>query len=359
MWKKLMRFKVLVTIVLLVIGAYVAFWFYLASQVEEKTLEAIANLQGSGVGVFYDDLEVEGFPYKIVLKSSSLKVSYGGPELAGRTVSIAFPEVAVVAQPWKLTHGVMVADYADLVVSENEEAVFRLAADHIKSSLILDIEERRPQRLSVVMDKMQWGYGPARPQERLSEARDVQIHVRRPIGESPDTDQLDMPVVGEMALRAKDIMAYEIPVGIFGKKADTVMVHAAVHGSRLPEFTPAGLAPWRDEGGTVTLQTLRIDSGKLDLTLKGDMSLDQEFRPLGAFSAEITGVEHIIEVLSGLSAFQKEPGDEILDDLKDMVEERRNGNDEMIKVLSLSIALQNGLLFVGPIPVYELSPVIR
>ncbi|WP_321395098.1 DUF2125 domain-containing protein [Emcibacter sp.] len=347
-----MRFKALVITVLVVVGAYSAFWFYLAGKIEEKARIWIAAQESKGVRTFYGDLSVEGFPYKIVLKLSGLRVTLPSELTRRGEVNVAFPELAVVAFPWKLTHAVVSSAYGDISIGSLETPDMTLSLDGVKSSLILDRDSRRLERLSLAVDRMSWAYSGTGERMPPSEARDVHLHVRRALNAPEGQEAMELPALLETFFTAKDVVAHEIPVGIFGRKADSIQLHAILHGSRFPRYTYEDLAEWRDEGGTLAIRKLDLRSGKMDFTMNGDVSLDQDLKPLGAFSSQIRGLDHIVAVLSGHPAFQQEPGDMILEELKNMGVS--DGGEE--KVLPLSISLQNGLVFVGPIPVYELKP---
>ncbi|MFC7048283.1 DUF2125 domain-containing protein [Emcibacter nanhaiensis] len=347
-----MRFKALVVTVLLVVGGYTAFWFYIAGKVEEKARIWIAAQESRGVHAFYGDLAVEGFPYKIVVKLSELKVELA-PELTRRgEANLIFPEVAIVAFPWKLNHAVLSSAYGDVVLGPMQSPDMTMAVDGLKASLVLDRDSRQPERLSLTSERLSWAYSSLGDKVPPSEARNLQLHVRRALEVTDGRQAMELPALLEVFLSAEDVVAHEIPVGIFGKKADLIRLHTVLHASEFPRYDREGLSRWRDEGGTLAVRTLEVRSGKMEFAMDGELTLDQDLKPLGAFSSQIRGLDHIVAVLSGHSGFQEEPGSMILEELKNMGE---NEGDKG-KMLSLAISLQNGLLFLGPIPVYELAP---
>lgn len=341
-----MRFKWLVGAVLLVIGSYTAFWFVLASKVEEKILALIDEQRAHGLGIFYDDLSVEGFPYQIALKVSALKIHL--PEM----LDIDIPEITIVAQPWNLSHAVIMTDFIDV---DYGQGAFGVALDGFKASVIVDRDRMRPERTSLFSKEVHWKYGTG---GEVSVAHRVNLHLRRP-DTSGEVESIDLPVLGEFLLTAHQITAPDLPVGVFGNTADSFRLESAFHARRLPDYTPSSLSAWRDEGGTIAVRKFEIISGEMSLGLDGDVTLDQDFKPLGAFSARIRGMDQIVSILSQHGAFMHEPGDALLEELRQMGQIQKDGLHKGEKILPLSISLQNGLLILGPIPVYELPAVIE
>lgn len=341
-----MRFRWLVGGVLLLIGGYAAFWFMLAAKVEDKVLAFIEQKRAMGTDVFYDDLTIEGFPYQIALKVSALKIYMAASE----GLDIEIPDISFVVQPWNLTHAMIVTDFIDL---DYGQGTFRMAFDDFRASLITD-REFRVERISLFSQKLRWQYGSS---PKISEAHRANLHLRRP--EGGQLESIDLPVLGEFLLTAHQITAPELPLGIFGKTADSFRLESALHARHLPDYSLDSLSQWRDQGGTVAVRSFEVVSGKISLELDGDVTLDQDFKPLGAFSARIRGIDHIISILSQHGAFLHEPGNELLDELKQMGEIQKDGQHKGEKILPLSISLQNGLLILGPIPIYELPAVIE
>lgn len=342
-----MRFNVLVAGVLLVIGSYVLFWFVLASKVEDKILALIDEKRNQGIGIFYDDLTIGGFPYQIAPKVQALRIHL--PE----GLDIDIPEITFVIQPWNLTKGKIMTDFIDV---DYGEGTFKVAFDGFQASVATDRERRRLERMSLYAKKMRWQYGFS---PVASEAHRVNLHLRRPTISGEEVETIDLPVLGEFQLKAHQITAPDLPVSVFGKTADSFTLESAFHARRFPDYSMSSLSAWRDDGGTLAVRKFEVISGKMSLELDGDVTLDQDFKPLGAFSARIRGVDQIISILSRHGAFMREPGDALLEELKQMGEIQKEGLHKGEKMLPLSISLQNGLLILGPIPIYELPAVIE
>jgi len=355
-----MRFKILVSTVVLAISGYSAFWFYLAGQVEDRTLAWIKTQESKGLKVYYDDLTVTGYPYKIVVRMTSAKGALRPLSDPNRQFAFETPEIAVIAHLWKLSHAVVVTDYLDMTTgrSYNTDA-FQLALEKVKSSIILNRDDWRPERVSVVADQASWVTENHLSAEAPSVAHNVEVHMRRPVtGSQGPKDDLEMqlPVYADVYFKADDITALELPVDTFGKKADMVKIDGALHATDMLKYNRQSLSDWRDAGGTISLRDVEIKSGPMDVKLQGDVALDQMFNPLGAFSAEVRGIDHIVKILSRHPGFRQEPGSLLLDELKNMVQSSPEGTD---KRLDLSISLQNGFVFLGPLPVYETGKVIE
>ncbi len=352
-----MRLKLLASAVLLLILGYVFFWHYMAGEIEEKFGIWVSQQKSKGVSIKYKDLEISGFPYRMELSLNDLRVVKTAQDKA--PISILSPHVMLVAFPWNINHGVIFSDGATVYIGGSRNPSLALNIGKTRASAKIDILNRKFQRASFVMADVSWGAGES---AKRSAAEEVKLHIMQP--EAPDAsvpfNDMELPVLMKIYLEATDVVVQEIPVGIFGKKADQVKIDLQFHGEEIPDFSKESLSVWRDTGGTVDVKNISVLSGEMDLILDGEATLDQDLKPLGAFAAKIHGIDHIVTILSGHSAFQQEPGAMILQELRRMSKQdgASAGADQRKDTLDLAISLQGGLLFLGPIPVYELGPVI-
>ncbi len=348
-----MRLRILISTVLFTILGYSFFWYYMAGEVEDR-IEAWVDQQGqSGLRVGYDDIEITGFPYRIEITLKSVKIS----KKSGNSPPILYgsPAVIFVAFPWKINHGIIMSSSSSLQVGSRRNPKIDMIIGKLRASLVTDLASRTITRASFVVDKVTWRVGRQQRQEKVSEAHEVKIHMFRPKTQTA-TDTMELPEQMRLYLQAQDVIVQKIPVGIFGKKASQVKIDLRLHGENLPIYTQDSLSKWRDTGGTLTVKNIEVTSGEMDIDLNGEVTLDQDLKPLGAFSAKVHGIDHMVDILSGHSAFQVEPGSMILQELEQMNKLEAVGGK---KAFTLSISMQSGLLFLGPIPVYELDSVIK
>lgn len=113
------------------------------------------------------------------------------------------------------------------------------------------------------------------------------------------------------------------------------------------------LAKWRDTGGTLDVTQLALDWGPLTVKGDGRVTLDEEFRPLGAFSLKVKGLGKTLDLLArkglieGSAAFALQAGSLALGKV-----DPEDGRSE----IQLPLTLQNGWLSLGPLQILKLKP---
>ncbi len=344
-----MRLKILVSSFLFIILGYSFFWYYMAGELEDRIEVWVSDQKSQGLSISYQDLDIAGFPYRMELTLKKLRIVKSGRH----KIPLLFtsPHITLVAFPWKINHGVIISDGGDLRIGSRRRPVSNMAFGKTRASVIINLASQKFQRASMVIEKLSWTSEETNP----SEARQVKLHIMRP-APSGDTGNMELPIQMKLYLEARNVIAREIPVGVFGKKADLVKIDLQLHGTELPNYAKNSLISWRDNGGTMAVKNLEVTSGEMDIELEGEVTLDQDMKPLGAFSTTIHGIDHMVTILSAYSEFQTEPGNMILQELERMNQLDKKGGK---KALDLSISLQGGLLFLGPIPVYELESVVE
>jgi hypothetical protein len=130
-----------------------------------------------------------------------------------------------------------------------------------------------------------------------------------------------------------------------GQTIAHVDADVAVKGTIPAGPRPAALAAWRDDGGTLELQSLDVAWGQLAVAAKGTLSLDSAMQPLGALTARIGGYSEIIDAM--VAARTMKSGDAQFAKIGLGVLARPGGDGK--PVLDAPITLQNGFLFIGPV----------
>lgn len=344
-----MRLKILVSAVISLSLGYSLFWYYMAGELEDR-IEAWVGVQKSrGLSIQYNDMEINGFPYRMEFsfnKFKAVKTNRGGVR-----VHFTSPHITYIAFPWKINHGVIIGDGGGLRLGSRRHPELTLNFIKSRASVMIDTASGQFQRTSLVFNDVSWTMEQNDGSEELSRAGQVKLHIMRPIF-SADVDDMELPVQMKLYLEAEDVTAYET----FGRKMEQVKIDLQLHGEELPIYSKDGLASWRDIGGTLAVKNLEVVSGGMAIELSGDVTLDQDLKPLGAFSVKLRAIDQFSGIFSSHPTFQKAPGNLILQELDRMSRAGKNGGKE---ALDLSISLQGGLLYFGSIPVYELTPVVE
>lgn len=347
-----MRFKIIVISVLLLIAGYSVFWFKMASEVEATTLAWIdAQKDNSNdLQVFVGDITVSGFPYKIAVEASSLNVIIAPGDYSPHPLLVNFPNIAVVYQPWKPYHGIVVADYFDMVIGEIENPITSVAFDQVRSSVILAADSMVLENLSFIAESISWHKGAPRDEEEVSFMENVEFHLRGSTSGGIEQTSYDLPVNRAVYFKAQNVLINEFKSNFLGYKADQIILEAFLHANEQPQFSVASLSKWRDEGGTLSIRNFEYGDKDSRLKLSGDVSLDENLKPLGAFDAKITDVGKFLQKLStseGLSS----GGRDFL--------RAQSKNNTLPKDMPLSLSMQNGYLYLGPIQIIALDAVVE
>ncbi len=104
------------------------------------------------------------------------------------------------------------------------------------------------------------------------------------------------PPMTVLAVGASQI---KLPLGFgpLGDAIDELDFGATVKGAIPSGKLADALAAWRDAGGKIELDNLRLKWGGLDATANGTIALDQELQPTGGFSGAIEGYDQILTAL--------------------------------------------------------------
>lgn len=347
-----MRVKIIFIPVLLLIAAYSFFWYWLADQAKQETLDWIENSENrmEGIKAFVGDVSVSGFPYKIIIEASSLNLLIPEGKVSTDEMSINFPEVAVVYQPWKPNHAIVVADYFDAVIGPLQAPVKTISFDKVKSSLIFDPSSSELNNLSAVADKITWTTGFLDESQEKSKIDLAEFHLRRSRGNNQQQESYDLPVNRAIFIKGSNAVINEFKGTLLGPNADQFKIEAMLHANKQPQFTKESLSEWRDAGGTVGIRTFEYGTDQSGINLSGDVTLDENFKPLGAFDATVSGLPQILMSLSENEEFPETTR---------MLLRTQAQSNSMPEETPLSLSLQNGQLYLGPIMLMELPAVIE
>lgn len=347
-----MRVKVIIVSVLLLIGGYSLFWFQMADRAKMMTLDWIENSESrlGGTKVFAGDVTVSGFPYRIIIEAESLNAVVPAGRVGAEPLSIIAPAVSVVYQPWKPTHAIVVTDYFDAVFGPLDRPNLTFTFDNVKSSIVLDPTSMQLNNLSSVAEKVSWYRGVEREADESSTMETAEFHLRRSADGAQDQMSYDLPVNRAVFFKAQNANIKEFASTILGEKADEFKVEALLHATEQPDYTFAGLSKWRDEGGTLTIRSFDYGSTLSAIQLSGDLTLDENLKPLGAFDANVTGMDIMLRRLAQ---------DESIPQMARLLLQAQADNETMPDEVPLAISMQNGLLYLGPIMLMELPAIIE
>jgi hypothetical protein len=313
-------------------------------------------------------------------RARGYEVAYGGPEIRGFPVKLAvrFTEPSVSApQGWHWSGGAIAGEAAfwqphtlrlDLPLRQALSAEWR---GHRRE---LSLQAKAARGL-IHLGRIGWLKAATVEMEQLA-------LTERGGGTQGDATHGDA-TQGDATLRA-DALRYRLtrrPPTVEGTDDWTLLLNGETRGIVLPDGTPApfgnkveriafdatligvipkgapaeALARWRDSGGLLEVQEISLTWGPLGLKAEGTVALDQQLRPQGAFAARIRGLPDTLDALAARGLIDSG----VALTLKFTALTLANRRDETgAAVVELPITLQDGLLYLGPVALFRLAPVL-
>ena len=113
------------------------------------------------------------------------------------------------------------------------------------------------------------------------------------------------------------------------------------------------IARWRDDGGTVEIESFAVRWGTLTVDARGTMSLDDRNRPLAALSATVRGHRAVVDSLVQAGTLRPSVGAAAKIALSVLSKSADNGG------IVLPLTAQNGWLTAGPLRLLRVQPLDR
>ena len=117
----------------------------------------------------------------------------------------------------------------------------------------------------------------------------------------------------------------------------------------------AALARWRDAGGKVVIDEIRVERPTSSVSVSGDVALDEALKPLGTLDAALTGYEALLDEAERSGRLPPDQARAWKQLLGNMAQAGSDGS----KALSIVLGLREGRAFIGPFPVAELPSLGR
>ncbi len=320
----------LAALVAALFAAYAAYW-HIAAQKLRDGLDPWAEAQrAQGLDAAWDQVEISGFPG--AFRFHFVKASFS----ARRPLPARFsaPDLVVWAAPWNPRHWQFAAaDGAQLDTAEF--ATF--AARRVEGSATLG----GPNAVLDATASDITGSGLAQ-QATIATAL---AHIEIP--PHPPASHQETALIA--SLQVSDVT---LPTSIpsLGDRMSELSFSAQLKGALPPGPLPAALVQWRDAGGTVELQSLRLHWGALLVDANGTIALDGDLQPEGAFSAVVTGQDAIVDLAVKGGALRAENGSIAKGILALLAKPGPNGE----KAITVPLSVQQRRLFLGPAAVAEL-----
>lgn len=335
---------VLLTLLLLA-GAVTGYWLWARQALESGIAQWRAEQAERGYDIAYQGPEFGGFPFALSVSFRAPHVTtpqgltWQGPPVRGEaklwdpfTIDLEFPGPHRLKLPEAMTEEGAPRE-ADITTEEASGRVVLQRDGKVEMAAVdlgglqvsgADVQPVSLQRLTARL-------GPLRP------------------GDGATLDEVDL--VGEA-------LFVQLPAGRGGLLGDAVArlsFDSTLIGGIPPGKPAEALPAWRDRGGRWRFHRLVALWGPLDLQAEGRLELDEALRPAGLFEAQLKGANKIIKRLIDDGAIKPEAA------LAAQIAVAAMGRSDSATgetVLAAPISLRQGLVYLGPIPLFPVSPVL-
>lgn len=313
-------------IVLVALIAYAAYWHYVAATLRGQLLPWAQARASEGYVVHWDDAEIGGFPGSFRFDFTNL--SFG--TLRPVPVTMNAGSASAWAMPWNLKHWEFTAPGGARVVEPTGSTGF----DMRRVDGAVDVEGRVVAAIDITAVGLT-GIGVAEG----AKIGDAEAHIELPA--TPPQSHTDTALGLSL-----DLNEATLPVGVpgFGNTLSGFSFAAQLKGALPPGQLVPALASWRNDGGTIEVQSLRLRWGSLLVDASGTLALDSELQPEGAFSAVITGQDAAVDVAVKTGALKPSDAGAAKAVLGLLARPNENGD----KALTLPMTIQNEQLYLGP-----------
>ncbi len=350
-----MRFRMLIGGLVLLIIVYTVFWFVSVHDARVEVEAYIRAQKEAGHDITYGSLDIGGFPYRIEVSVEDLQVK--DTDGSGSWL-LTSPKAAVVAMPWNLKHRILFAETISIRLDDVDLPGRIFTAENFRGSIVVD-DDTTPLRVALTSNVFRDEIDGVPASVVIM--KNAQAHWRAASEadvKTPTDDEenaIQEPLVWQASFKADELSYPDFASSPYGADIQHFNLMIDMRGSGLgPGATTSEIANWRDNGGTLEVTNFTLQWGALDTTMSGSVTLDQQFRPLGAFTASVKGYEPLIDHFIKLGVVAPEEADTAKATL-DAIIAADNDNDGRLNV---PLTMQSGRLFLGPLPLAELQPMI-
>jgi hypothetical protein len=141
---------------------------------------------------------------------------------------------------------------------------------------------------------------------------------------------------------------------LFGSLVPAARLETHLQGSLSGGPLPQALAAWRDDGGTLEIDSLSVDWPPLALSGKGTLALDRDLQPILASSCNVLGLFEAIDVLSRNGIVRAQDAGLVKLVFGLMMKPGRDG----AQTLTVPLTVQNRTLSIGPAKLFQIPALV-
>ncbi len=265
---------IITTLVLLALG-YTALWYTVGFRTQKAAAATLSGWFDQGLDVEHGKITLSGFPYRLILEIDGLAVSTRRPGLKLETGTLV-----LVSHLWTPDHWIAQANEVTTVLGRGTIA---FTEDFLQASYRVHAGDK----LVIKIDS--------------DGAKDMAL---RSPGGLPQLDAWSL-------LIGKDNGGGTANSGLYEKRTlelkfyaqtgkDTLEIAGGISGPGIRDGSVEQLSSWRDDGGLLELDDLKWNVGSNVVTLNGDVTLDENFKPLGSAALNVKDWGEFKKSMAGL-----------------------------------------------------------
>ncbi len=348
------KYLIFLAVLILAAFAWTGGWFWLADKLRSDIANFVAAQHKNGIVLGWSDMTISGYPIRFDTTfeepqgqwtNADTRILWTGANTSIRPF-IEGPGIVSFDAPGQHQFRIQ-GNGADVLINTDTGTLEgRLAFD--KSGQPFGLQGRAAPFtagingvpvIAIAETAFDW-------ERRTSLSTGSEIH--------PDSVGETLSVILEQI----DLTKLPIEAGVtdtLGQTIQTLTSRAALRGPLDPaSVDAANLTRWRDAGGTLEVETFNLVWGPLRIAGNGTLTVDQALQPVGAFSARVSGLDKLLDVLEARGQIQRQQTALARIALAVLMRTPANGGPPEA---SLPITIQDRLLSIGPIPLTKLEPI--
>lgn len=331
---------------------YTVWWLQAARSFETRIASWIAEQRAQAGFVEYSALRVTGFPLHLTVEATDIAVRLAdGVEWRG-------PQIVARTPPWDITRVQFELPGTQRLILpiDGAAAPVELVSYAGEGHADLTLDGRFIAGEAVLTDLT---VGPAQDEatdpSSVISIGTVAVNAQRPEEDASDHTELGMSL-------GVDAERIRLPVDMangLGRLIDSLMMDARIMGNPPKTVEPGALAAWRDDGGTIEIDTLDLIWGPLSVDAEGSAALDGDLQPIGALSAEIAGFNQLLDAFVEGGQVRTEDAQLARIALNLLSGRPADGNADADAepVLKAPLTIQDRRLYLGPVRLFTLPTI--
>ncbi len=330
-----LRFVFLAGAILGGLLGYYAVWSLLIGRVEAAVLAFQSTQRAQGRDFSFVSMQRGGFPYRLSLRLDG--VAWSEPKATGWR---AEAETLVAHQQlWSSQHIVfeLFGRQAFTWRDGSGSHGLSLVPERGRASLVLDGADRW---LRFAADIQGARFGDAL---QGFEAQRLQLHLRQ---------AGNVPPMQDVALQVNGLSLPASLDGPLGRQVQELNLIGRQTGPWVGNSLEDTLGGWRDAGGIVEFSNVVLHWGAVQLSGDGSLTIDKQFRPLGAMGGKLLGAAAGIDALVAAGKMQPREAAAAKAALASLHKQDQGPEP----YLPLPLTAQDGKLSIANVPLFPLEP---